>query len=338
MSPEPRTRPARPEDRAALLDLVKGTFGSDGLLHRTDFWTWKHERSPFGPSPMRVAEVGGDIVAVRAFLRWSFLYGTHEVPAVRAVDTATRSDWRGQGLFTRLTLELAQELKSEGVGLVFNTPNETSRPGYLRMGWHRVRRVPVWIRVRGPGARRGPCSEEDGADPGEPIDRLLDHPELSGLLRSLAAEEKTRADRYRTDRNAAYLRWRYREIPGFTYRVLYELSSSGEQGAALVFRSRERGRRRELDVAEILASPQKRSIQSATRLLRQLARECQVSYLAACAPSRSPEARVLVRAGFLPVPWVGPRLVVRRLALPLAASAPERWSSWHLGLGDLEIF
>lgn len=338
MSGELRTRAARPEDRTAVLDLIETTFGSEGLLHRPGFWAWKHDRNPFGPSPVRVAEAEGEIVALRAFLRWSFRQGKREISAVRAVDTATRVDWRGRGLFTRLTRELAEELQEEGVRLVFNTPNERSRPGYRKMGWHKVARVPVWLRIRdllGKGSSQG---DGEVQGPGEPVERLFADPALPALLDASESRAEREERRLRTSRSLAYLRWRYGEIPGIGYRALYDLADDGSDGCALIYRTRWRGNRRELDLAEILVPPRRSAILRATGLLRRLVRESPVSYLAACAPWRSPETGLLWRAGFLPVLWGGPWLAVRRLAWTPDAPDPERWSQWHLGLGDLEIF
>ena len=41
---------------------------------------------------------------------------------------------------------------AEGVDFVFNTPNDKSRPGYLKMGWEEVGRVPITVRPRSPMA------------------------------------------------------------------------------------------------------------------------------------------------------------------------------------------
>lgn len=73
------------------------------------------------------------------FLRWKFdVPGEGTISAVRAVDTATHPDWQGSGIFTRLTLGALDELRDDGLDVVFNTPNDQSRPGYLKMGWSQV--------------------------------------------------------------------------------------------------------------------------------------------------------------------------------------------------------
>ena len=115
-------------------------------------FAWKHDENPFGQSPARVAEDdSGTLVGLRTFLRWRFRRpdGT-TLSAVRAVGTATHPDWQGRGIFSRLTLSALDDLRDAGVDRVFNTPNDKSRPGYLRMGWQQVGKVPVSVRLTGP--------------------------------------------------------------------------------------------------------------------------------------------------------------------------------------------
>ena len=82
--------------------------------------------------------------------------------AVRAVDTATDPDYQGRGLFTRLTLQAIDELRAEGVDFVFNTPNDQSRPGYLKMGWQVVGTLPTHVR---PTRWRNVAAHRPGAAP-----------------------------------------------------------------------------------------------------------------------------------------------------------------------------
>src|SRR4029450_6913661 len=107
---------------------------------------WKHLENPFGASPAWVATVDGQVAGLRIFQRWRFRRGDDLVPAVRAVDTATEPAFRGQGIFSRLTLQAVDEMKAEGVAFVFNNPNQNSRPGFLKMGWVVLGQLPVVAR------------------------------------------------------------------------------------------------------------------------------------------------------------------------------------------------
>ena len=103
---------------------------------------------------MWVATDGDKIVGLRAFMRWEFVRGGEVLHAVRAVDTATHPDYQGKGLFTAMTMHGLDVIKDDGIDFVFNTPNDKSRPGYLKMGWQEVGKLPVAIRVAGPRAAR----------------------------------------------------------------------------------------------------------------------------------------------------------------------------------------
>ena len=107
--------------------------------HTKEFFTWKHYNNPFGKSYGLLACDGNRIVGVRMFMRWVFTKGDEQLRAIRPVDTITHPDYRGRGIFKKLTLKGLEDCKDE-YDLIFNTPNENSLPGYLKMGWHRYNR------------------------------------------------------------------------------------------------------------------------------------------------------------------------------------------------------
>ena len=71
-------------------------------------------------------------------MKWQWNLGSQSWTAYRAVDTATHPDYQGKGIFKKLTLQALEDIHEEGDTFVFNTPNENSRPGYLKMGWQIV--------------------------------------------------------------------------------------------------------------------------------------------------------------------------------------------------------
>ena len=140
-------RPLAASDRSSLLELLAASLGWRADERHTEYFAWKHEQNPFGPSPAWVAVDGnGGLLGFRTFLRWEFIRGPAVVRAVRAVDTATRPDVQRRGVFSRLTMTAVEALIRDDVEFVFNTPNPRSLPGYVRMGWRRVGRLPVGVR------------------------------------------------------------------------------------------------------------------------------------------------------------------------------------------------
>jgi GNAT superfamily N-acetyltransferase len=279
-----------------------------------DLFRWKHLANPFGRSFMWVAEQGGRIVGFRSFLRWRFLDpGGEAVEAVRAVDTATHPETQGMGVFRQLTLHALDEMRPQGVSFVFNTPNDQSRPGYLKMGWREEGRVPMQVRPRSlPSlwrmARSRTAAEAESlpVELGEPIDA---HVGWAASPDPAAAGRRSLA----TDRSAAFLGWRYAG-PGVSSRAL------PVPAGAVVLRFRRRGSAVECTVADVLGSPTPRAAAAAVRRAMRTAR---ADY--AIATARTPIAGMVTTARLGPI--LTRRDVAAPLGLPLA-----------LTLGDIELF
>jgi GNAT superfamily N-acetyltransferase len=297
-------RPAVDSDAEGILQLLKVSLGEGSIPRNAAYWSWKHLRNPFGVSPVLIAEADGSLVGLRVFMRWTWKRGGEDVLAVRAVDTATHPDWQGKGIFTRLTLALVERMKADRVQLIFNTPNRYSRPGYLKMGWSSVGKASLWIR---------------------PV-RPLQAP------RAMARRDA----RLSTALSGAYLRWRYVDIPGFTYHASGSWEPRGE--ALIIFRLKSRGSLRELRLCEVLVGPSGDSISRAAELIRNAIRAVRPDYAVAMASARTVERRVLLRAGFLPAPRVGPILTVRSLDAMANGYVPDEWEAWRVSIGDLELF
>jgi GNAT superfamily N-acetyltransferase len=320
----PEVRGFEPGDESAVLALLSASLGwvPDELHAR--LFTWKHRENPFGVSPAWVAVSDGAVVGFRTFLRWEFVLDSEPVRAVRAVDTATHPDHQGRGVFTALTMHALDALRDEGVDFVFNTPNERSRPGYLRMGWQPVRRLPVLARPAAVSSFSRIARARTPADKwsletaaGAPVDEVLADPAaVDALLGSLPD------DGLRTRRSTPYLRWRYGFAP-LGYRAV--IASGGPRAGVLVFRLRRRGPAVEAAVCEELVPAGETSL--TRRLLADVLRTTGADYAIRLGDHEP-------RAGCIPLPGQGPTLLYRALR----RTTPPSARAWRLGLGDIELF
>ena len=235
-------RPARDDDLDAIIALGARCLGWNGDQRDRDFFRWKHHDNPFGRSPGWVAESSGLLVGFRTFLRWRFAWGAgrETLDVVRAVDTATDPDFQGRGIFRDLTMTAVEELTAAGVDAVFNTPNDQSRPGYLKMGWVELGRPTIRIRPLSlRGLFRIPASSRAAAElwpttmGGSPV-AGADLPE------HLFPDRPT----WRTERTIDFRNWRYRFEP-----LGYRHARGPRDGA--VYRLRRRGAGLELSLCEV---------------------------------------------------------------------------------------
>ena len=311
-----------PADRAEVVELMRRALGERSGERTEDFFSWKHERNVFGPSPAWVATDGGAIVGFRAFMRWEFVASGRTFRAVRAVDTATAPSHQGQGIFRRLTLHGIEALKADGVDFVFNTPNSQSRPGYLKMGWQLVGRLPTRVRPAGLGSlvrmarARVPASLwSEQSSVGVSIEDWLTN--RSVLVEGLAGRRRS-GESLRTALSVDYLCWRYGFEPLY-YRV-WPLGGRADDGG-IVFRLRRRGPLLEAAVTDVFSSHAVRG-----RQLRALLRATGADY--ALALDDGAIGRML------PLPNQGPTLTARAVG----GTAPTSPRQWSLALGDVELF
>ena len=329
--PELQLRRAAPGDRDEIIELCRASLGWKAGDPNEGFFAWKHDENPFGASPSWVAvSPAGDLVGLRVFLRWRFVdTARRAIQAVRAVDTATHPAWQGKGIFTRLTTGALPDLLDDDIDVVFNTPNEKSRPGYLKMGWQVVGRVPVAMRpgsvtslARLGGARRpadmwsAPCGIGfDARDLFEDVDAVT----------SCSARVGRGTSAITTDRSPEYLSWRYRFGP-LRYRVAL-VGDSIEDGL-VVFRLRRRGSALECTVCEVLVPPGRH----VGKVFGAIRRATRADYLLQAGSARGRGASLV--DGMVPVHGVGPILTWR----PLNRVGVPTMTDLDLSMGDVELF
>lgn len=303
-------------DLSAVLDVLKAALGETAVLKRTaDLFGWKHFLNPFGRSIILVAESEGRIAGVRAFMRWDLETPTGKtVRCVRAVDTATHPDFGRRGIFSGLTMAALEEAEQAGIDMVFNTPNEKSGAGYLKMGWGAVGSIGVLVHPTYRLARKSVTTDQL-PDP----QRFLTNPEPAGEI----ASRPRAAAGLRTPRSPEYLEWRFTKHPTARYFAVSTSSST-----ALV-RPNHRAGRRELVLSDIVG-PEPRRAAAAVR------KTAKSDYLATWFSEGSPERKGVLMAGFVPVP----RMVALQLVARPLRDVPSdvfNLSSWDLATSDLEL-
>jgi hypothetical protein len=321
-------RRAGDHDRDAILELLQRSLGREVDDRYQALFAWKHVENAFGESPAWVACDGDRLAGFRALMRWEFVGGDGDVVrAVRAVDTATDPDYQGRGIFTGLTLHAIDELAHEGVEFVFNTPNDQSRPGYLKMGWQvvgqlptlvrptRLRSVPRIAQARVP-AERWSTPSTAGVDAGA---ILADQAGIDALLARIDATPPRPG--VRTNVTGAFLRWRF-GTPLLGYRAV--VAPGGVAEGMAIFRVRARGAAKEVALGAVLVPEGDR--RSASRLVRAVAHSADADYLLAIG------RETFGPGGLVRLPRVGPLLTYRAVT----ATAPP--VAWNLTLGDIELF
>jgi len=322
MSGPLETRPAAAGDLPQILELLRESMGRADDPRFDALFRWKHLDNAFGPSPMWVAVDGDRLAAFRTFMRWEFQRGDDVFRCVRAVDTATHPDYQGRGLFTQLTRAALPELEADGVRFVFNTPNDQSRPGYLKMGWQAIGRARACVRPLSPiGAfalarNRMPAGHFSEVPKfGRPVAEVLADPHLNQLIPGTGGAV------LRTRVTPEFLRWRYASAV-LPYCAI--VAPGGiEQGVAIT-RVRRRGRALEVVMAALLGvDDDPAAARELVRCVRKAAHR-HADYMLG----------IGTIPGFVPVPSFGPVVTTRTVS----EAAPATIADFRLTLGDIELF
>lgn len=304
-------------DSPAIVALLKRALG-EGLTKKSeDTWRWKHIDNPFGESPVLVAEEEGELIGVRALMRWGWTDDTRNYQAVRAVDTATDPNHQGKGIFKKLTTTLLEEVKNDGVDFVFNTPNEKSMPGYLKMGWQKAYKLPVRIKpMLLIGKKDNPGADtfdlESIQDIGK-FEKLA--PGSGGLYPS------------------GYFNWRYLQNPFADYLGFGHWSEDFK--CLCIFRAKKGTKFNELRICELFMEGPggtyfRKQIKKAARTLG-----CQLITSGYYKDSKIKSE--LNSAGFLPPLALGLQMTIRDLCYP-ARDFFEPAKKNNLALGIFELF
>ncbi len=327
-------RKANKDDIPAILSCLKRSLGEVSSPKTIAYWNWKHIDNPFGESPVLVATDQGKIVGVRAFMRWKWRWKGKNYSALRAVDTATDPDYQGRGIFKKLTLSLVETCSQEGDDFIFNTPNTQSKPGYLKMGWSEVGKLPVRLKLARPFSMvrhyLGKETVLPEVDPVMPIynlktamknfdDSIARYPRPSGLF---------------TPKNKDYLTWRYVNCPILHYYGYLE--GEGDQQVLIVFYPKKQRMGVELRICEIQAN-NPMAMDQLKRAVRMIGHRFKPDYWSVANLGDSVLTDGIRSAGFGKARKVGPVVTLR----PLHDHIPEDWfdiSPWDATLGDLELF
>jgi GNAT superfamily N-acetyltransferase len=319
-----------------MIGLLKKSLG-EGLIPKSEeLWNWKHEQNPFGASFVLLAEENGALIGLRAFMQWQWKWNNTIYKAIRAVDTATHPDHQGKGIFKKLTLQQLELCKQQGIHFVFNTPNDQSRPGYLKMGWVQQGKMPLKLKVLNPIAlayaiafKRGKTAS--GAE--DPTPSQTWDPRVFDLMNKF--ESKT--THLNTLLSSSYIRWRYAENPLFRYNYFTDY-----ENFLLIGRIKSHSFTRELRLVDCMlfnnASTNKRINSLISKAVLPYCKNNKIQFISFSGQQYQTYQSALNWMGMIPVQNRGPIVTLRDLNMNEKFPELLEINNWGYSLGDMELF
>jgi GNAT superfamily N-acetyltransferase/predicted hydrocarbon binding protein len=308
-------REANQNDIPQILEVLRASLGETSSKKTEEIWRYKHIDNPFGESLVLVAEEDGVVIGVRAFMKWRWQKGKESFYAFRAVDTATHPDHQGKGVFKKLTLKALEIGQQRGGHFVFNTPNNQSKPGYLKMGWKEVSKlytslIPV-LPFYWNSRNSIPYKKEIEDD----TENLLTWWNINMRNSSKLFTPKTRD----------YLEWRYSKNPLQEYRIK---ASKTYYISAYV---KKQNKFKELRISELILID-KSSEDECRKIIYKWAKDYGVHFISLNLPLKK-KLFVFQFSGFF-----GPDLTYKNLNNDEDHNNFLKLDKWAYSLGDLELF
>ena len=328
-----------PQVLNASASLMKTAWGENDFSS-PEFIRWQYQDNPYGAvigcyaSP-ETSATGTDIPSLFAAQYVVIpsplaVPGTDEpIRAALSVNTVTHPEHQGKKLFVRLAERCFERAASDGVRCVFGFPNQSSLPGFKKLGFsvspelklsfallrpvglplHALRVLSDW---RNPNPR--PC---DDSEVGEALPPGLALPSPPNSLLNCI----------HVPRERAWVSWRYAQHP--TRRYLHFSASA----STLIFRTMKLGTLRVCLLFDILGTLSSAEVKQFKRALTKARIDVVCGVFAPSAPRYQPLLRTLlpfsVPTRFSPKPF----FVITRALKGDLPEAPDYYT-----LGDLDLY
>ncbi len=312
------------QDLPEIVALLKLSIG-ETLTPKTEaYFSWKHEQNPFGRSKVLLWIENGKIVGLRAFMHWRWVSSSQQILAVRAVDTATDPAFQGKGIFKKLTLQAVEECKTDGIQLVFNSPNPISMQGYLKMGWSVAGRLPLYLGV----GSLLPVFYSDSI-----VNSIYDEYAVTRILETFPPDwsiENTAAVLY-TPLTTQFLKWRYCDCPVARYGAA---AVPGKFG--FIFRIKKMKRFMELRICEAWTEGSPDAEKLAKTAFKKLLAKLRPLMISSADTPLFLSGNKKIGTFFGPLKK-GPVITIRPLAMENLNNF-EQFNNWQPSLGSMELF
>lgn len=311
-------RKAGSSDLQGIISVLKASLGESSSRKTSEVWSYKHLENPFGESLVLIAEEDGEIIGVRAFMKWTWHKGGQQYSCYRAVDTATHPDYQGKGIFKKLTLRALEIAKEFDGDFVFNTPNDQSRPGYIKMGWQVVDKVKIKI-VPNFNFFSGKNDPENQTSVNPESIRCSDSV-LEEYNAKLASENNIF-----TPKTSEFLKWRYQDCKLQNYFIL------NEEEYFVAAYIKEHSRYKELRISELIC----------TKSLHESHLKKKISQLAASNKALiiTYSSKINLRSNLGLIGNFGPILTLKQIQDDFQKKDIFlNINNWANSIGDLELF
>jgi hypothetical protein len=268
-------------------------------------------------------------------MQWQWIRNGKIYRSVRAVDTATHPDYQGKGIFKKLTQQQVADCKDQGIHFVYNTPNSSSKPGYLKMGWVEQGKMPLKIKLLRPLAMIR--SKWSAFDYNDALQDTSGFQKWSNEIMLMVNHHTWNNPCLSTVHSAQFVSWRYANNPLFRYYFFTD-----NVNFLLVVRIKAHSSGLELRMVDYLQFNDKVSSAYINNYLKkQVSAFCKqrgIHFISFSGRQYQQYKDCFNWMGYLPVRRMGPLITLRDLNMHQHFPQLLKTENWCYSLGDMELF
>lgn len=339
-----------------MAEMAESHYGVKDDIAHTEYLIHEYFNDPAGDALIEIAwdrdkdRAAGQYIAIPIKIR---IKGV-DSDCLMSVNTLTREEYRGQGIFTGLAGAVYDRATAKGYRLAYGMPNQHSYPGFVKaLSFEDRGAVPLYLRPLCPSNLvRSYLKWNVAAKLASPFDCLLKMRESKAIsVERLSLDNLELADVFWKSvcdeypvmicRDSSFIRYRYLDIPRRKYQCFYAM----EEGKPVAFVS---GRVMEVSnlqcgmVADFLfLSGHGDAAWAALRKLMFSLQEAGADMIGCMTPPGSKETKLIRRHGFFrcpkamePQPF---RFILRILQADDQAEEVKELKNWFFTMGDYDV-
>lgn len=314
---------ATEEDHWNMLNFLVTNYPDLGWSK--GFMEWQYYHNPAGTAKSWVVKQDRNVIAnYTAIPHKLFVNGQTEL-GWRVQDVITHPDYRGKGLYSKLSDAANIFLQSEDFPLNLTFPNEKSHRAFIRRNWINPNRIPLWT-LHKPQKKR----DTNVTLHTEPISKFTEADER--IWKNYLQKYQ-----FALDRSASYLNWRYMQNPRggyFPFRI-----TDGAKSAICIFKNYESGSGDKFShLMDCFYEDGFTQLEEIILYFIEYSKEQETILASTWSQPNSELSRYLKKHGFELNERITRWLVLNINSTKLDKDEIYEFSNWHTSMGDTDVF
>jgi len=341
------------KENKGMLKLIDNAYDEVDIKN-PKYIDWLYNKNPQGRAliVLGIDEEKKDfIIAKEAIIPSELKLANKLVRASISLNSIVHTDYRRQGIFSKLVSTLPNLALKEGIVGVYGIPNSNSHKSFLKAGWKEIAQLPLLVRILKPSNYFNNVLKKFFV----PIDFLwkikyqeqLQIEEYTGDFSEFDHLTSKLAKRILVlqNRNHKYLQWRYKDHPTRKYKT-YLVRKDSEIICYIITRETEFKGKPIGVILDFVTNGDKKNEKDFVNLLKFVFFKLQnkgAALTIATFPPSTLEYKILRKVGFFNVPEF-----IKPEPLPLIVNIfdknnqdlkiIEKYDNWFFTFGDYDVF